>query len=378
MGALILALVLTFGCKANNSNNNSNNKNCIKLLPTFYADYTNLGATAGGYVKAAILANKAANGYVEYAGNGKAVRAALGEQADLGTTLEGSSALVTVAIYADSALKRIFNNVSMYGTQEFRTDVLNLDGFDINGYVNDFLVADYNKNKNNRWDVPNVKVSFNPDYWKIGNQIYGTGKRLPQEYITTIENEIRDLLLNNTSGFIKNLAFDYNGDKIADPTVPPDGEVWVFSYIKPDQSVGNFNYPIGGSSIKSAVFVINPERIPPIGAVPEVRNMFIGGDQDSDVWLQDYKKYYRFSFRRPAGGSYRVYTDREEQEGFSNLTDGEIRNIVAQPLRDYSNDSSLLNPLGNLTGPDIRRPSARTPTESQRSGTVKENERIKK
>ena len=377
MGALILALVLTFGCKANNSNNNSNNKNCIKLLPTFYADYTNLGATAGGYVKAAILANKAANGYVEYAGNGKAVRAALGEQADLGTTLEGSSALVNVAIYADSALKRIFNNVSMYGTQEFRTDVLNLSGFDINGYVNDFLVADYNKNKNNRWDIPDVKVSFNPDNWEYNGQ-RGTGKRLPQEYITAVKNEIIDILLNNSSGFVKSLAFDENGNNISGDT-PSDGEIWVCYYTFNNHKIGNLPYPINGDSVKSAKLLINPENAVSYEvARDEARNMPVRGDQLSRVWLNDYRKFYRLSFERPAGGSYRVYTDREEQDGFSNLADGEIRNIAAQPVTDYSYNSGPFNPIGNLTGPDMRRTSARTPTESQRSGTVKETDRIRK
>jgi hypothetical protein len=275
----------------------------------------------------------------QYIGNGKDVQVNTCEKAELGTAPEGEKRNFMIYVRGNGALERRFN-VSLSGSSIYETDLFNLSGFDISAYIDEFLMG----NKNNRWDMPNVKVSFNPDNWEYGGQ-KGTGKRLPPEYINVVKNEITEVLLNNGSGFIKSLTFDENGDKIGGAAnVPPDGEVWVFYYTF-DNSVGNFNYPIGGSLIKSAKLVINPERVPTIGVPVEVRNMFVGNDQPGSVWLKDWKGFYRRSFKRPAGDAYnyRIFTDHEEQNGF----DGTVTPLASTYVlvESYNEDRrSLLQP----------------------------------
>jgi hypothetical protein len=241
------------------------------------------------------------------------VEVPFGEQAYLGMMPVGGAAPFEMTFMGNDALKSVFKQVLMQGTNEYLTDVLKLTGFDINAYINEFLCG----NKNNRWDEHNIKVYFNPD-----NCSGGTGKRLSLDYINAVKDETIERQ-KYSEGFISPLTdsdFIENGNKPSGQR-PPDGEIWVF-YASDIQSVGNIAYPGGGNAVKSGILLINPVNASIPNMLNELRNLFIDLDQPSWAWTRNFNKFYRASFRRPAGNNYnyRVYTDHEEQEDFSGTT----------------------------------------------------------
>lgn len=189
--------------------------------------------------------------------------------------------------------------------------MLKLTGFDLNRFIYEWLNPVWDpRDRNDRWTQRKITVYFNPDR-------HGTGKRLPQDYIDETKRTMNKLK-DNSGDFIQSITFHEDGNKTRGP--PPDGEIWVFYDSKID-GVGNITYPDFDGYVNAAFLLFNPADSSVLQIEQETLDAFFGDDQDI---MPDYK-WLTFSFKRPASNeqyNYRIYSDREEQEGFS----GSIQN----------------------------------------------------
>lgn len=265
------------------------------------------------------------------------VEAPFGVQAYLGMMPEGSSATYQMEFTANDALKRIFKSVAMQGTNDFQTDLLKLSGLNYPGmrqYMTGYgTVPEYVTNK--RWNVDKVDVLFNPNSQ--------TGERLSQDYIDQVKNVILKMF-SNSGGFIKSYSFN-DGNKPEDPTVPPDGQIWVFytSYIN---GVGGIDYPTSGDQVKSAKLLINQGSTTPLTVYWEGYNLFLQGVNDIVVTpnaVNFVDTWYRALFKRPISTMF--YGDREEQSSFSGSTNLLARDIV-RLTQDRTPDMDIIPRFG--------------------------------
>jgi len=249
-----------------------------------------------------------------------------GEQAYLGMMPEGQSAYYEMDFMANDALKRIFKQVAMSGTNDYQTDVLKLSGFNYDGmrqYMTGYgTVPEYVTNK--RWNVDHLDVSFNPNRT--------TGETLPQDYIDQVKSVILKMF-SNSGGFIKSYSFS-NENKPEDSTVPPDGQIWVFCSSDLN-GTGGIDYPISGDQVKSAKLMANPINSHPLQFGNETYNIFLQGVNDisaapnNDIYVDN---WYRSLFKRRI--DVKFYGDREEQNGFTGNTNylGKTRVMLTEDL----------------------------------------------
>ena len=257
-----------------------------------------------------------------------------GEQAYLGMMPEGQSAYYEMDFMANDALKRIFKQVAMKGTNAYQTDVLKLSGFDWYHFWHpwDGWSAPIPQgNIFKRLNEPSLTISFNPDR-------QGTGRRLPQAWIdecVRVWNKIRD----NSNGVIQNITYVFDGNKTAlDRT--SKGDVYIF-YDSQNSGVSNFNETNIDGSVSSIYLYFNSDRAPPAAAESEILDSLYVGEQGPVTDEIGYKQV-RFTFKRPAGDKhgYRIYEDHEEQNGFTGSTNylGQTRVTLTQDINNILPD----------------------------------------
>jgi hypothetical protein len=312
-----------------------------------------------------------ATGDANYQGNGISNQKPFDVQADLGSTRKGTSQSFNIKLYGDRALRRDFNSSALSGTETIDTDVLDLNNFNLNGFLYYFNngATDGRPWNNARWNVRNIKVSFNPNRT--------TGERLPQAYIDGVKQSVLEMQ-QDSDGFIQSVEFIENGTYKWDSSIPTDGEIQVFHETQEPSSVGNITYPSNGDQVKSAKVFFNPNRAPPGMVDGEVEDAFYQGNQGTGFTTQnELRKWYRFSFHRQAGGSYKIYIDHEQQTGFDDFV-----TVTQGPSYVFTNTSNgmLGNPMGPGEGFDgavPRRDVQRTPprNEDRHERTVKKIEK---
>lgn len=276
----------------------------IKMLTTFNATYTLEGTEATGTVR--------------YVGNDKDVTVNIGEQADLGTTPEGTTRYITVYVNGDSALQRIFKNVPMPGTTTYTTDVLNLSGFNFDDFIGkndptrripagDGVIQRLKPPQDGK-----LSVYFNPDY-------SGTGKRLPLFWIEETER-IWNQIKENSNGEIVEINFIRNGEKDNNDTVG-QGEIFVFEDTK-SLGVSAATWQNNDRSVYGIKLFFN-STVPVIMAEYEIIDSLFQSEQNG---LAGRWNWVKFVFKRPAGNNYgyRIYEDHEEEEGFTEGVSGSI------------------------------------------------------
>lgn len=296
---VVLCCSLVNCTKKSSSGQEEEPKEEIRILATFNATYTLEGTEATGTVR--------------YVGNSKDVTVNLGEQADLGTAPEGETKDVTVYINGNGALQRIFNNVQMSGTAVYDADVLKTTDFNLDDFINEFLHG----NANDRWRQNSVVVYFNPD-------IEGTGQRLPQSWIDETKRTI-DKIKEHSAGFMQNVEYHEDGDYTADDFPLPNGACWVF-YDSSARNPVNATYPNFDGPVDACRLMFNPDYALVVAIENETIDAFFGENQN--FYPAQYKwNWLKFSFMRPAGDeySYKIYPDREEQEGF----DGSVQALAS-------------------------------------------------
>jgi hypothetical protein len=297
---------------------------------------------------------------------GSAVTKNLGEQAYLGEINPNTTMNVDISINVAGYLKRVFNDVALSGTKTFDTTLLDLNGFNLDGYTLYFLndLGDASMGWiNGTWDQSKVTAYFNPDPL--------TGERLSTEFITATEAAINEIALYS-KGAINSVSFIENGTKPGNtPAVPPDSEIWVF----PDSTangVHNISYPTGGNVVKSIKLYYNMSSSLPGDVRKEGMDAFIQGNQN--VFLDDYlAKWFEFSLKwRPKGTafSYKIYLDREEQTGF----DGTVTvgaTVLSQSLSDEPGDyitDSITTGGSGYSLPDYSAPRTTSRQDAAKAG----------
>ncbi|MFC2161848.1 hypothetical protein ACFLRX_09385 [Acidobacteriota bacterium] len=242
-----------------------------------------------------------APGTVNYTSTDGAVNktANIGQQIDLIEVDQGTSKAFNITVQGDDALKRIYNNVLLSGTTAINGVTLLKDaaGFGIDSFVNQFLAQCGGRNMT--WEPDTITCYIDPI--------------LSSSHITAIENAIKEVA--GYGGL--SVAPFIDERKPYDATTPPDGEIWI--YYEPTNN-GLTNYSYGDDTVKSAKMMI---KNPITGQLRgETFDMFIKNNQNV-FWDQYIAKHFEFALKqRPQGNqnSYRVYTDREEQEGFDSST----------------------------------------------------------
>ncbi len=300
----------------------------VKILTTVTATYVFNGSPATGTV-------------TFQPASGTVVSGTLGVQTDLGEIAKDTSKNFTITIEAGGALKRVFKVVALRGTQSLSTTVLELAGFDLEGYTSYFLNDLGNAGTgwiNGIWDQPNITVYFNPDPL--------TGLRLTQDFITATENAVNEIK-GYSHGFIQSVTNAGDGDKPIGVS-PPDGECWVYRWTEAN-GVHNISYPTNSPVVKSLKLLYNLSSSTPSQIRKEVMDAFIQGNQN--VFLDDYlAKWFEFSlYWRPKGNanSYRIFLDHEEQVGIDSLST--LQTLGEVPVTAPS----------SLHGTDLQAPPAR-------------------
>lgn len=320
--------------------------------PIDNTEYVKILATTNA---ADVLNGSQASGHAEYFGNGISNSKPFGVQADLGSTPKGTTKSFDVKLYGDGALPRYFNSVDLGGTVTIDTNVLkDPNSFMLNEFLNYFRFCN---NVNQRWNVRNIKVSFNPNRT--------TGERLPQAYIDGVKSSVLEMK-DDSNGFIQTVDFDENGNYPDDASVPADGEIRVY-HVTDGPSVSNITYPSGGDQVKSGKLLFNP-RAPPEATWHETKDVFFLGEQnlDAPATRDQARIWYRFTFKHMAGGSYRIYIDHEEQTGLDDFVT--VTNGPSYVFTNMSNNGLLGNPFGPGEGFDGAVPRRDTGEKPKRGG----------
>jgi hypothetical protein len=245
-----------------------------------------------------------ATGTVTYEdGLGQSVTKNIGEQANLGQIAKGTTKNYNITINANGDHQRITNTVKLGGTQTINTNVADSNDLNVTGLLA-YVLFD---GKNKSWTPRTIKAIFNPDT---------DGSRLPQEYINEIKRAMTNIQewskMYGTDAYITGLAFDENGNKIQDTTVPPEGEIWVF---KESQFSGatNATYPSGGSKVTSSKIFINTSSASYLMTYDETFDAFIQGEQNIGGFSQ-LPKWIGFMMNRPRDSNNYVITTGNESQ----------------------------------------------------------------
>jgi len=302
---------------------------------------------------------------------GSPVTKNLEEQAYLGEINPNTTMNVDISINVAGYLKRVFNDVAMNGTNTWNTTLLELNGFNLEGYTSYFLDQCGNAAtgwQNMIWDQPSIKVYFNPDP--------ATGERLSAEFIQATMDVVNEIVLYS-KGAINSVSFIEDGNKPDDATVPPNGESWVYNTTRLS-GVNNGVYPAGGDVVKASKLWFNMSSSIPERVRAEVMDAFIQGNQN--IFQEEYvAKYFEFSLKhRPKGTafSYKIYLDREQQTGFDGtVTAGAtVRSqSLSEEPGDYITDSITTGGSG-FSSPDYSAPRM---TGRDANGTGAQNPRDK-
>lgn len=312
---------------------------------------------------------------------GSAVVKNLGEQAYLGEINPNTTMNVDITITVGGYLKRVFNDVALSGTKTMDTTLLDLNGFNLEGYTSYFLNDLGNASMgwiNGVWDQPSFTGYFNPD--KL------TELRLSPEYIQATMDAVNEIALYS-KGFINSVSFIETGNKPDDTTVPPDKDGWIFRDSEAS-GVHNLSYPLNGTTVKSLKLWYNMSSSIPERVRAEVMDAFIQGNQN--IFQEEYvAKYFEFSLKhRPKGTaySYKIFLDREEQTGFDGIIASQATVYSSTPSDnpdDYTvNPDSTIGGYGGYSSPDYSTPKvggrqdAGAATKGSR-GQAAEKERIR-
>ncbi|MBU4257562.1 hypothetical protein KKC04_04090 [Patescibacteria group bacterium] len=157
LGAVTTAAAVLSKC-GGNGNGNGNGVE-YKIITTWKANYTLEGTEATGKVK-----YYTGGTYNTDNDSGTLVKESdLGQQVELGTAPANQTKSFDVVVEAVDGLRKVYKNVAMSETKTYNDDkegVLKLSGFNLNDYVNRFLLGD----RNDRWRQTEIKeLSFNPD-----------------------------------------------------------------------------------------------------------------------------------------------------------------------------------------------------------------------
>jgi hypothetical protein len=250
-------------------------------------------------ISSAISAHEYPNGIglqgnSEYAGFGST---SFGQRMELGKIEKGTSKAVTANLTASGYLPSTLL-LTLDGDYIFNVDMLRNGEFNIQDFINYFRRGD-----NPRWDVDKMKLIYNPNRT--------TGDRLSSDYTSVINNSAYEM--QSDSGNFFTVSVDENGNKPDDTTVPPDGEIWVY-HVTDLNGISNATYPIGGDKVKSAKIFINPNDVPAIAGWHEFKDACYQEEQNRNVdetSNETLRTWYKFTFKREAGGGYSLTTTRE-------------------------------------------------------------------
>lgn len=225
----------------------------------------------------------------------------IGQQIDLIEVNKGTSKSFNITVTGDRALKRIYKNVILSGTSEINGVTLLKDpvGFGIDEFVNEFL--DQCANQNKTWQPSTLTCYIDPSF--------------PIDYKTEIENAINEVA-GYSNGAIAAPSFVYEA-KSDDDTEPQGAEIWTCDSTR---FSGITNYSFGDDIVTASKMWINRDSTAPRRIRNEVFDMFIKNNQN--IFINQYIAWhFEFALKhRPKGNqnSYKIYTDREEQDGFDN------------------------------------------------------------
>lgn len=308
--AALLAMLLNSGCN-NGSSNPQPQPNYVKIYASGGAKGTLSGAVLSGNIRFVGSAYDLDTNNKPYLKSFD-VTVPFGTQASLGMMPQGSTASFEMDYVSAPAESRFFKTVTLSGTQDFQTDMIELANFNYDGmrqYMTGYgAVPEYVLNK--RWNVDHVDASFNPDRT--------TGERLTKDYVDSVKSVILKMTANS-GGFIKNYSFS-DANNPDDTTIPPDGQIWTYN-VSDISGTSTAEYPTNGDQMKSGKQFINPRSTTPATVFGETYNLFLQGVNDMNIVpnsINYVDGWYKALFKR--GIDTKFYSDHEEQNGFSGTT----------------------------------------------------------
>jgi hypothetical protein len=324
-----------------------------KILTTVQAKYLFSGGTASGTVT--------------YEGLGNTITKNLGEQAELGEIAKGTTSPFTITINVNGALRRIFRQVNLGGTQTLSTDVAGSADLDASNLIN-YVLFD---GKNRSWTPRTITAIFNPD---------PDGIRLPQGYVDEIKRAMTNIQSwskkYGTDAYITSVTFDENGNKVQGID-PPEGEIWIF---KETQFSGAMNgtLPRAGNKVTSGWIFINTSSASYIQTYNETFDAFIQGEQNVLGGYTQIPNWIAFMMNRPRDtNNYVLATDNESQDGIDTFST--LQTLSMSPAETNSKSTTTFGPSGpagpsRTIGPTTPRTS-RTSPPSGATGTTKGTDR---
>lgn len=306
----------TTGCKSSSSNQ-----------PTL-AQYSHALSVIATY----LYSGTPESGTVEVTmnGSGQKFTGTIGETITLAKTTNQSEPC-DILIKADGALPREYTAVGVTNT-DLTTNVAETAKLDVTGLLANVMFG----GRNAFWTPHVINVIFNPD---------PNGVRLPQDHVDEIVRAINNIKAWS-GGYIQSVAFDNNGNKTVDATVPPDGELWVFK-VSDSSGVANAPYPSEGNKVTSSKIFINQSSSLPAMTYNETFDAFIQSEQTALGGYASIAQWFQFMMNRPRDtNSYVLSQGKETQVGIDTLTT--TRTYAQTKTRAVPDPSS---PLGGIIGP---------------------------
>jgi hypothetical protein len=267
--------------------------------------------------------------------SGQIYTGSIGQKIALATTTKQEEAC-DILITATGCLPRGFTEVAVKDST-LTTNLVAMSAMDWDFFF--YIVTD---GKNRSWVPRKFEVYFNPDPL--------TGLRLDPGYVNAIEQALL-YIQQNSKGWIQSVNFYELGNKPLDPSVPPEGEIWI--HRRSDvPGIGNITYPAPSDvKVLSSRIFVNQDDIP--AALPaETYDALFAGEQQMGNNPSQIGPFYMMMLNRPRDtNSYVISTQKETQKGVDSQTT--FTSVTAQVNTDTlspANTVGSYNTIPSRTG----------------------------
>jgi hypothetical protein len=283
----------------------------------------------GVYASYLFTGVQATGTYTVTLSSGQSYEAGLGERVTLAKTTKQTE-LCTITIRGNGALPREYTGMAVTNT-DLTTTLAETAKLDVGNLLKYVLFG----GKNPSWTPKTIKVIFNPD---------PNGVRLSKPYTDEITRAVNNIK-TWSGGYITDVTFDYEGNKVQNASTPPEGEIWAFKETI-FSGVSNGTYPTNGAKVTSGkIFINEGHGADPLMTYNETFDAFIYGEQNFlGGWFDSRPEWVTFIFNRPRDtNSYVFSAEKETQSGIDSQTE-------VQSHGQVSDSPKPLNFIGELMG----------------------------
>lgn len=275
---------------------------------------------------------------------------AIGEKITLATTTTQEESC-DILISATDCLPREFTEVGVKDST-LSTNVVKLSDVDWD-YVW-YIMPD---GVNRSWVPRKFEVYFNPDRL--------TGLRLDESNIGGVKNALL-YVQENSKGYIQTVTFHEDGTKPEDPTVPPDGDIWVYR-VSDMSGVANATYPNSYAKVLASKILLNVDNSYGSVSYMETFDALFGAGQEFGSG-DHIGPFFMLMLNRPRDtNNYVITSQKETQKGIdSQTTFTSAASLIRTDALATSDLAGASSPLPTTQQAVPSRPSTAQPARKDR------------